>query len=113
MRSYLSRVENGHLIPMLGTLEKWASALGIPLYQLFYDGTSDVAPHVEPDFPRDNNELQLRNFRIALKKMSNCDRQILFAVAQQMTELGVICRNSRASKKRFVARKHEIAQPGA
>jgi transcriptional regulator with XRE-family HTH domain len=36
--SYISRVENGHSVPTLGTLEKVARALEIPLYQLFYDG---------------------------------------------------------------------------
>ena len=47
LRCYISRVETGHCIPMVDTLEKWANALNIPLYQLFYDGTSDVAPDEE------------------------------------------------------------------
>ena len=38
MRSYTSRVENGHTVPSIETLAKYAQALGIPLYQLFYDG---------------------------------------------------------------------------
>jgi transcriptional regulator with XRE-family HTH domain len=84
IRCYVSRVENGHTIPALGTLEKWTNALKIPLYQLFYDGPSNVAPIEESDFPRDKNALQLRKFGLALKKMSNRDRQILFGVAQQM-----------------------------
>jgi transcriptional regulator with XRE-family HTH domain len=37
-RAYLSRVENGHTVPTIETLEKWAKALEIPIYQLFYDG---------------------------------------------------------------------------
>ncbi len=36
--SYVSRVENGHTIPSVETLEKWVRALEIPLYQLFYEG---------------------------------------------------------------------------
>lgn len=36
-RAYLSRVENGHTVPNIETLEKWARALEVPLYQLFYD----------------------------------------------------------------------------
>jgi transcriptional regulator with XRE-family HTH domain len=43
-RCYLSRVENCHTIPALDTLEKWTNALGIPLYQLFFEHTSDFAP---------------------------------------------------------------------
>jgi transcriptional regulator with XRE-family HTH domain len=38
LRAYLSRVENGYTIPTIETLEKWAKALGVPMYQLFYEG---------------------------------------------------------------------------
>src|SRR5712664_3485982 len=37
-RCYISRVENGHTVPAIETLEKMARALEVPLYQLFYDG---------------------------------------------------------------------------
>src|ERR1700688_1242295 len=38
LRCYISRVENGHTIPAVETLEKLARALEVPLYQLFYEG---------------------------------------------------------------------------
>jgi transcriptional regulator with XRE-family HTH domain len=38
LRCYISRVENGHTVPAIETLEKLAGALEVPLYQLFYDG---------------------------------------------------------------------------
>lgn len=38
LRCYTSRVENGHTVPSLETLERFAAALGVPLYQLFYMG---------------------------------------------------------------------------
>jgi len=37
-RCYVSRVENGHTVPSIETLEKLARALEVPMYQLFYDG---------------------------------------------------------------------------
>jgi transcriptional regulator with XRE-family HTH domain len=37
-RCYISRVENGHTIPSLETLERLASAFEIELYQLFFTG---------------------------------------------------------------------------
>jgi transcriptional regulator with XRE-family HTH domain len=43
LRCYLSRVENGHTIPSVETLEKLASALRVPLYRLFYDGEGPPA----------------------------------------------------------------------
>src|SRR6267154_3263942 len=38
LRCYVSRVENGHTVPSIETLEKFARALEVPMYQLFYDG---------------------------------------------------------------------------
>jgi transcriptional regulator with XRE-family HTH domain len=38
LRCYISRVENGHTVPAVETLEKLARAFEVPLYQLFYDG---------------------------------------------------------------------------
>jgi transcriptional regulator with XRE-family HTH domain len=38
VRPYISRVENGHVVPSIETLEKFARALEVPMYQLFYDG---------------------------------------------------------------------------
>jgi transcriptional regulator with XRE-family HTH domain len=38
MRVYVSRVENGHTVPSIETLEKMARALEVPMYVLFYDG---------------------------------------------------------------------------
>jgi transcriptional regulator with XRE-family HTH domain len=37
LRCYVSRVENGHTVPAVETLEKFARALEIPIYQLVYD----------------------------------------------------------------------------
>ena len=38
LRCYISHVENGHTVPSVETLEKFAHALEVPMYQLFYDG---------------------------------------------------------------------------
>ena len=37
IRCYISRVECGHTVPALETLEKFARALEVPIYQLFYE----------------------------------------------------------------------------
>src|ERR1700683_2081621 len=49
LRCYISRVENGHTVPAIETLEKMARALEVPLYQLFYDG--EEAPEL-PNLPK-------------------------------------------------------------
>ena len=43
LRCYISRVEHGHTVPSLGTLERFAAALDVPLYRLFYTG-EDTPP---------------------------------------------------------------------
>jgi len=49
LRVYISRVENGHTVPAIETLEKMARALEIPMYQLFYDGEE---PPKLPNLPK-------------------------------------------------------------
>ena len=49
LRCYISRVENGHTVPAVETLEKFARALEVPMYQLFYDGEE---PPTLPDLPK-------------------------------------------------------------
>ena len=38
LRCYISPVENGHTVPAVETLEKFARALEVPMFQLFYEG---------------------------------------------------------------------------
>jgi transcriptional regulator with XRE-family HTH domain len=45
LRCYISRVENGHTVPTVETLEKMARALEVPPYRLFYDG--ETPPKLE------------------------------------------------------------------
>lgn len=37
-RSYISRLEKGHTVPSLETLERIAAAVEVPLYQVVYEG---------------------------------------------------------------------------
>ena len=42
LRCYISRIENGHTIPSLETLERFSGALDVPLYKLFYSGEGEA-----------------------------------------------------------------------
>jgi transcriptional regulator with XRE-family HTH domain len=46
---YILRVEHGHTVPSLETLERFAAALKVPLYRLFWagEGLPDT-PHLTP-----------------------------------------------------------------
>jgi transcriptional regulator with XRE-family HTH domain len=49
LRCYISRVENGHTVPSVETLEKFARAFEVPMYQLFYEGEE---PPKLPNLPK-------------------------------------------------------------
>jgi transcriptional regulator with XRE-family HTH domain len=49
LRCYISRVENGHTVPSLETLERFAAVLDTPLYKLFYSGEEESpTPNLTP-----------------------------------------------------------------
>jgi transcriptional regulator with XRE-family HTH domain len=92
VRSYTSRVENGHIVPTVETLEKYASALEVPLYRLFTDEES-VA---KPKLPRSDDSWgirgkergELRNLAKALARMDEQDKKLLLSMAQGMARRG-------------------------
>ncbi len=94
LRAYVSRVENGHTVPSLGTLEKFARALEIPLYQLFYEG--DAPPKAVPLSAsrerlwgsKGREARLLSRLCHALARMTDRQRQLLLAVAHNMTRRG-------------------------
>jgi transcriptional regulator with XRE-family HTH domain len=44
LRGYISRVEHGHTVPCLETLQRFAGALDVPMYQLFYSAEEGALP---------------------------------------------------------------------
>src|SRR5258706_16202233 len=95
LRCYVSRVENGHTVPAVETLEKFARALEIPLYQLFYDGTDEPPKLV--GLPKQNGQemfgssgkqaRQLQKFRRHLSRISERDLKVLLTVAAKMAQV--------------------------
>lgn len=89
LRCYLSRVENGHTVPAIETLEKIARALEVSLYQLFYDDGESPDTKLSSSVRQEDWASRGKGLRIftkicrALGRMSERDRQILLAVAAQ------------------------------
>ena len=93
LRCYISRVENGHTVPAIETLEKMARALEIPIYQLFYDGDEPpVLPNLLKRKSSDENAWGssgkdarfLSKLRRSLGKANEVDRKIILFMAQKM-----------------------------
>jgi transcriptional regulator with XRE-family HTH domain len=96
LRCYTSRVENGHTIPSLETLERFAAALDVPLYQLFYPG--GVPPATPALTPRASLEelaeipgekgadarflLKLKDY---LGRIGETDREAILGLAKKLT----------------------------
>jgi transcriptional regulator with XRE-family HTH domain len=93
LRCYVSRVENGHTVPAIETLEKMARALEVPLYQLFYDGEE---PPKLPNLPKRKSSDEvvwgssgkdgryLNKLRRVLSKSDEHNRKLILLMAQKM-----------------------------
>jgi len=95
LRCYVSRVENGHTVPSLETLERFAGVLDVPLYQLFFSGDeTPPTPNLTPrktldELTKENGDkevdaqflLKLRNL---LNRLAEPDRDVILSVAKRL-----------------------------
>ena len=95
LRCYISRVENGHTVPAIETLEKLARALEVPMYQLFYEDQDDSSQ------PEDDTDSKARGdwasrgrgrglyvrLRSALSRASDRDRALVLTLARKMASV--------------------------
>ena len=93
LRCYISRVEHGHTVPTVETLEKLARAFDMALYQLLYDGEGPPKPRAPIPGVGSNNgdfgaslkdEDYLQKLRRSLATMTRRDRQIVFHLARKL-----------------------------
>ena len=94
LRCYISRLENGHTVPSLETLERLAAAMEIPLYQMFYEGDE---PPTLPNMTRRASTEELAKdgetgkdgrffikVKRLLKKLNEKDRRLVLYMAQKL-----------------------------
>jgi transcriptional regulator with XRE-family HTH domain len=88
LRCYISRVENGHTIPSVETLEKMARALEMPIHLIFREGETPVkkmnlSANTDAALwgagPNERRELRL--FAKALARMTKHERDLLLHAA--------------------------------
>ena len=90
LRCYVSRVENGHTTPSIETLEKFAQALNVPLYQFFYDGEEtpkgddQETNRIEDWASFGPGQRVFRRLRHLLSRMNESDRKLLMYTAGKM-----------------------------
>jgi transcriptional regulator with XRE-family HTH domain len=93
LRCYISRVENGHTVPSLETLERFAAALGVPLYKLFYTSEAESqTPNLtgrksleELQSGKDGEEARfMQKLGYLMQRLAEPDRDILLTVAKKL-----------------------------
>jgi len=78
LRAYTSRVEHGHTIPSLETIQRFAAALGVPLHELFREAT-EQGPAISPE-----EDPFLRLIAGYISKMEAADRALILALANRL-----------------------------
>jgi transcriptional regulator with XRE-family HTH domain len=93
LRCYTSRIENGHTVPSVETLEKYARVLEVPMYQLFCDNEE---PPKLPNFLKrkttndilwgnsGKDQRTLVKFCRLFGRMEEGDRGLVFFLAQKL-----------------------------
>ncbi|MGB9010626.1 MAG: helix-turn-helix transcriptional regulator [Candidatus Acidiferrales bacterium] len=92
LRCYISRVENGHTVPAIETLEKMARAMEVPMYVLFYDGEKPPKPnipesHVATGWGSSGRDAKtLHRLRRLMSRADEGDVKLLMFMAQKMSQ---------------------------
>ena len=89
---YISRVENGHIVPSLESLERLANGLGIQLWELFYTGKHwhsshyliDSHGHVQERGKAGREARFLLKLRPFLGRIPEKDRAVLLSFAKRL-----------------------------
>jgi transcriptional regulator with XRE-family HTH domain len=94
-RCYISRVENGHTVPSLETLERFAGVFDVPLYLLFCSGeeappTPNLTPRktleeISADTGDKGQDVQLLlKLRKLVTRLAEPDRHVVLNLAQRL-----------------------------
>lgn len=93
LRCYISRVENGHTVPAVETLEKLARALEVPMYELLYEGEEPPKPQLPGGKAGQKlwgssgkDARYLRKLQQCLARMSEIDRNLLLFTVGKMSK---------------------------
>ena len=84
LRCYLSRVENGHTVPSLETLERMAKALEIETYQLILE--SDKEPEAIPVKSKAAQGTREHRLTEAFRKLNQKDQELVLALSRKLAK---------------------------
>ena len=77
-------MENGHTIPSIDTLQRWAAALDVEVYQLFFEGAEIPKPvPLGTTEDLDDRERKLVGF---FRCANEADRQFILNVGRRLAK---------------------------
>lgn len=84
LRSYISIIENEHTVPSLNTLERWAKALEVEVYQLFLQGDRYPEPaRVGAREAMDKREKKLLGL---FRRADEAERRLMIQVGRELAK---------------------------
>lgn len=89
LRCYISRVEHGHTVPSIQSLEKFAQALEVPVYALFYEGEEPpavAALSAEAVALQKEKSSTLGRLVELVQKLTAQDKQFLIRTAERLSK---------------------------
>jgi transcriptional regulator with XRE-family HTH domain len=90
LRCYISRVENGHTVPAIETIEKLARAMEVPMFALFYGAetpASQLTKSSATGWGSSRRDARvLHRFRTLMGRMNKGNQMLLLHIAQKMAQ---------------------------
>jgi transcriptional regulator with XRE-family HTH domain len=90
LRCYISRVENGHTVPAIETIEKLARAMEVPMYALFYEAEPPASHSPQSSATGWGSSRRdartLHRFRKLMSRMNVGNQELLLHMAQKMVQ---------------------------
>lgn len=95
LRCYLSRVEMGHTIPSLGTLEKIAKGLEVPMTRFFSPDQAEDALRAEEKALSEEEIQFLTQVQRYTAELGDRDRRLLLAIVRKFA--GIACSGTHSA----------------
>src|SRR5579871_3125689 len=86
LRGYISRVEHGYTVPSLETLQRFAGALDVPLYQLFREWEGQSAGDLSERGEDSRDYGFLVQLKGCVRGMPETNRALLLDLARRLAK---------------------------
>jgi len=114
IRSYLSRIENGHTLPSVAILERIAEALGMRLYEFFSfneEGVAAPTPMVRANLEGlDEDGVYYSRLRWFASRIPEEDRSIFLALARALAARAEVATPPGPLRPKSASRGHPVGR---